>query len=182
MHAELLPITAAATTTLARLCRLLVMYMVGTVARFKYYFAWAISEAGLIFSGFCFNGYSAQGEARWDRYSNTHITKVEICTSAAEFPAHWNTCTGTFLRQCASPPLLSPGHAFQPEQPHACCHQACAVTAKLEADRGQALCKACTISSVQHAAPMCAAGGQQNRTGLQLWPDGVCCVQMCMCG
>lgn len=79
--------------------RLLVMYMVGTVARFKYYFAWAISEAGLIFSGFCFNGYSAQGEARWDRYSNTHITKVEICTSAAEFPAHWNTCTGTFLRQ-----------------------------------------------------------------------------------
>lgn len=81
------------------------IYAVGTVARCKYYFAWAISEAALIFSGFCFNGYNDQEQARWDRYSNTRIRKVELCTSAAELAAHWNTCTGTFLRQCM--PLTS---------------------------------------------------------------------------
>ena len=34
--------------------------MVGMVARFKFYFAWAISEASLIMSGFCFNGFTDQ--------------------------------------------------------------------------------------------------------------------------
>ena len=34
--------------------------MVGLVARFKFYFAWAISEASLIMSGFCFNGFTDQ--------------------------------------------------------------------------------------------------------------------------
>ncbi|KAK9810978.1 hypothetical protein WJX73_003119 [Symbiochloris irregularis] len=81
--------------------RLLIMYAAGTVARYKYYFAWAISEAGLIMSGFCFNGYAENGasDAKWDRYSNTRIRKVELCTSAAELAAHWNICTGSFLRQ-----------------------------------------------------------------------------------
>ena len=77
------------------------MWLVVVVYRFKYYFAWAVSEAGLIFAGFCFNGFDDKGEARWDRYSNTRIRKVEFGTSAAELPAHWNTCTGNFLRRCA---------------------------------------------------------------------------------
>lgn len=88
------------------------MWLVVVVYRFKYYFAWAVSEAGLIFSGFCFNGFDDKGEARWDRYSNTRIRKVEFGTSAAELPAHWNTCTGNFLRRCELPgPILS---AFWP--------------------------------------------------------------------
>ena len=41
-------------------CRLGVIFMVGMVARFKFYFAWAISEASLIMSGFCFNGFTDQ--------------------------------------------------------------------------------------------------------------------------
>ena len=29
--------------------------------------------------------------------------QVEFSTSAAELPAHWNTCTGNFLRRCECP-------------------------------------------------------------------------------
>lgn len=54
------------------------MWLVAVVYRFKYYFAWAISEAALILSGFCFNGYNEKGEPRWDRYSNTRIRQVTI--------------------------------------------------------------------------------------------------------
>ena len=88
-------------------CRGVVMWLVGMVARFKYYFAWTVSEAGLIFSGFCFNGFDEQGKARWDRYSNARISGVEFSTSLAELPVHWNTCTGNFLRQCESIAYLS---------------------------------------------------------------------------
>lgn len=76
------------------------MWLVGMVARFKYYFAWTVSEAGIIFSGLCFNGFDEQGTAQWDRYANARISHVEFSTSLAELPIHWNTCTGSFLRQC----------------------------------------------------------------------------------
>lgn len=76
------------------------MWIVTVIYRFKYYFAWAVSESALIFSGFCFNGWDEKGDARWDRYCNTRISQVEFGTSAAELPAHWNTCTGNFLRRC----------------------------------------------------------------------------------
>jgi lysophospholipid acyltransferase len=76
------------------------MWIVAVVYRFKYYFAWAVSECALILSGFCFNGWDDKGDECWDRYSNTRISHVEFATSAAELPAHWNTCTGNFLRRC----------------------------------------------------------------------------------
>ncbi len=84
----------------AATCRAAVMWIVTVIYRFKYYFAWAVSESALIFGGFCFNGWDEKGDARWDRYSNTRISHVEFATSAAELPAHWNTCTGNFLRRC----------------------------------------------------------------------------------
>ena len=37
--------------------------MVGVMARCKFYFAWAISEASLIASGFCFHGFDESGAA-----------------------------------------------------------------------------------------------------------------------
>ena len=58
--------------------RAAVIWLVAVVYRLKYYFAWAISEAALIFYGFCFNGFDDKGEARWDRYANTHIRQVKI--------------------------------------------------------------------------------------------------------
>ena len=59
-----------------------------------------IAETSLILSGLNFNGYTDGGKARWDRYINTRIRKVEFCPSAAQLPQHWNICTGLFLRQC----------------------------------------------------------------------------------
>ena len=35
--------------------------MCGMMARCKFYFAWAISEASLIASGFCFHGFDESG-------------------------------------------------------------------------------------------------------------------------
>ena len=93
------------------------MWIVAVVYRFKYYFAWAVSECALIGSGFCFNGWDERGEAQWDRYCNTRIAKVELSTSAAELPAHWNTCTGNFLRRC-EPTRPAPLHARSRQHTH----------------------------------------------------------------
>ena len=44
-------------------------------------------------------GVDDSGRARWDRFANTRIRRVELSTNPAELPAHWNTCTGNWLRQ-----------------------------------------------------------------------------------
>ena len=70
--------------TMSCWCRAVVIWLVSVVYRFRYYFAWAISEAALIFSGFCFNGWAENGKrggdapdrARWDRCVNTRIRQV----------------------------------------------------------------------------------------------------------
>ncbi|KAK9825653.1 hypothetical protein WJX81_005648 [Elliptochloris bilobata] len=79
--------------------RAVTMWAAVVIYRFKYYFAWSVSEAALIFSGFCYNGLDSAGRARWDRFANTRIRRVEFSTNPAELPAHWNTCTGNWLRQ-----------------------------------------------------------------------------------
>ena len=84
------------------LCRVIVLYLVPTIYRFKYYFAWAVAEAGLTLSGFNYNGVDDKGVFAWDRYVNTRIAHVEFQTSLAKLPEHWNICTGLFLRQCKS--------------------------------------------------------------------------------
>ena len=98
-----LAIAAQQLTELLGLCRAVTVWLVGVVYRVKYYFAWTVSEAGLILSGFCFNGWTETGKPRWDRYSNARIRHVEFSTSLAELPVHWNTCTGNFLRRCEAP-------------------------------------------------------------------------------
>ena len=41
-------------------CRLWYICAVAFTYRLRYYFAWAVSESALIFSGLCFNGYDEQ--------------------------------------------------------------------------------------------------------------------------
>ena len=36
--------------------RAITVWAAVVIYRFKYYFAWSVSEAALIFSGFCYNG------------------------------------------------------------------------------------------------------------------------------
>ncbi|KAL3156423.1 hypothetical protein ABBQ38_000734 [Trebouxia sp. C0009 RCD-2024] len=81
------------------LSRVIVLYLVPTVYRFKYYFAWAVAESGLTLSGFNYNGKDKRGVLLWDRYVNARIRHVECQTSLAKLPEHWNVCTGLFLRQ-----------------------------------------------------------------------------------
>ncbi len=80
--------------------RVVVLYLIPTIYRYKYYFAWAVAESGLTVSGFNYNGKSDRGSYQWDRYVNTRIRHVEFQTSLAKLPEHWNVCTGLFLRQC----------------------------------------------------------------------------------
>jgi lysophospholipid acyltransferase len=76
------------------------IYAVAITYRLRYYFAWAVSESSLIFSGLSFNGYDdSTGRATWDRCVNTRMRKVELSNSAARLPADWNVATGNFLRR-----------------------------------------------------------------------------------
>lgn len=85
---------------LMTLCRVFLLYLVPTIYRFKYYFAWTVAEAGLTVAGMNYNGLNERGIQQWDRYVNTRIRHVEFQTSLAKLPEHWNVCTGLFLRQC----------------------------------------------------------------------------------
>eukprot|EP00884_Botryococcus_braunii_P000668 jgi/Botrbrau1/10601/Bobra.0358s0020.1 len=78
--------------------KIVLQWCVGATERLKYYFAWTASEAALILSGFCFNGWDSNGRPLWNRYSNMRILAVELATSPTAFPTVWNTCTGHFLR------------------------------------------------------------------------------------
>ena len=58
------------------------MFAVAITYRLRYYFAWAVSESSLIFSGLCYNGADpASGRPLWDRCVNTRIRKVELGAS-----------------------------------------------------------------------------------------------------
>lgn len=77
------------------------MFAVALTYRLRYYFAWAVSESSLIFSGLCFNGLDpVSGRPQWDRCVNTRIRKVELGSSAAQLPQDWNIATGNFMRRC----------------------------------------------------------------------------------
>ncbi|KAL4442125.1 hypothetical protein ABPG77_011386 [Micractinium sp. CCAP 211/92] len=78
--------------------RLFLLWMVGLAARCKYYFAWAVAESSLIFSGLCYNGRTAEGRPLWNRYINSRIRRVEFNPSLPNLAANWNVCTGLWLR------------------------------------------------------------------------------------
>ena len=85
------------------LWRLILLWFTVVAFRFKYYFVWGVSEAGLVFSGFGFAGYKEErgaGKADWNRYVNSRIRGVELNPSLSDTPKHWNICTGVWLRHC----------------------------------------------------------------------------------
>lgn len=78
--------------------RFFLLWVVGFAARCKYYFAWAVAESSLIFSGLCYNGRNAEGRPLWNRYINSRIRRVEFNASLPNLAANWNVCTGLWLR------------------------------------------------------------------------------------
>lgn len=55
--------------------------VITTLVRFKYYFAWTFADATCNNAGIGFNGYDANGIARWDKFSNIDILKFEVSKS-----------------------------------------------------------------------------------------------------
>merc|ERR1712137_533334 len=66
--------------------------------RSSYYTGWLMSEAAVVISGFGFNGYDANGNAKWDRLTNIDILGVEFGTSLKDMIAAWNQGTAKFLK------------------------------------------------------------------------------------
>ncbi len=62
----------------ALLARIPLLFIVAITYRLRYYFAWAVSESSLIFSGLSYVGTDpATGRPGWDRCINARIEKVE---------------------------------------------------------------------------------------------------------
>lgn len=68
-----------------------------TLARFKYYHAWLLSDAICNSSGLGFNGYR-NGKPRWDLISNVHVVKFELGLSLRDSIEQWNIGTTRWLR------------------------------------------------------------------------------------
>lgn len=85
--------------------RIAYQYLCAFTLRWKYYFAWSLSEASMIISGFGFSGWTkalpSEGpQPKWTRAKNVDILRVELPRSAVELPHHWNIHVGIWLRHC----------------------------------------------------------------------------------
>lgn len=91
------------------LVRILSLWIVVVVYRFKYYAVWTVSECMMIFSGLGYRKRDEHGKPLWDRYVTSHIILVELNPSIADTPRHWNICTGLWLRHYVYNRLSNPG-------------------------------------------------------------------------
>uniref|UniRef100_A0A1I8BPJ1 DUF1084 domain-containing protein n=1 Tax=Meloidogyne hapla TaxID=6305 RepID=A0A1I8BPJ1_MELHA len=47
--------------------------------RAQYYYVWIFSDAICNLSGFGFNGFTEEGDPKWDKITNVDAWKVEVC-------------------------------------------------------------------------------------------------------
>lgn len=69
-----------------------------TLVRFKYYFAWTISDAICNNCGIGFLGYNEDGSTNWNKISNVDIFQFEFATSLKQSIEAWNKGTNAWLR------------------------------------------------------------------------------------
>eukprot|EP01111_Echinosteliopsis_oligospora_P010534 TRINITY_DN3300_c0_g1_i1.p1 TRINITY_DN3300_c0_g1~~TRINITY_DN3300_c0_g1_i1.p1 ORF type:complete len:506 (-),score=121.04 TRINITY_DN3300_c0_g1_i1:13-1530(-) len=74
------------------------MHILASLCRFKYYFAWSMSETACVASGMSFNGVDKEGKAKWDRCTNVIITKIEFGQNIRDFSTYWNIYTSAWLK------------------------------------------------------------------------------------
>lgn len=72
-----------------------------SVTRFRYYFAWTMSDVVCNASGLGFNGFDKFGREKWDLTSNVYIFDFEFSLSFRDALQAWNTQTMTWLRMVA---------------------------------------------------------------------------------
>ncbi|KAG1671951.1 Membrane-bound O-acyltransferase domain-containing protein 2 [Nymphon striatum] len=69
------------------------------VVRFKYYFAWYLSEAVCNASGLGFNGYDENNNPKWNGVSNVDIYGCEFSPNLRGVLSCWNVSTQTWLKR-----------------------------------------------------------------------------------
>ncbi len=79
--------------------RIFIMYMVGVVARFKYYGVWAMTEGACILAGLGYNGVDpVTGKVSWNRLQNVDPICVETAQNPRAYLGGWNMNTNHWLR------------------------------------------------------------------------------------
>lgn len=80
------------------------LYRVGYIVvapaffRYKYYFAWYLSEIGCLSSGLGYGGLNEDGSVRWDAVTNCHALRVEFARSLPELTNNWNMGVNHWLK------------------------------------------------------------------------------------
>lgn len=75
------------------------IFLVGLVARFKYYAAWTIAEASCISCGLGYNGYDTKTQKiKWNRVQNIDIWNVEMAQNTRQCLEGWNMNTNKWLK------------------------------------------------------------------------------------
>lgn len=79
--------------------RVFIMYMVGVVARLKYYGVWTLTEGSCILAGLGYNGVDpVTGKVSWNRLQNIDPLGVETAQNARAYLGGWNMNTNHWLR------------------------------------------------------------------------------------
>jgi len=77
--------------------RILLLWFASCLARFPYYFAWKLSEAGSVLSGIGFSGMK-NGVPTWERATNAHIVSLELAQNFKDVTDSWNIRTDKWLK------------------------------------------------------------------------------------
>ena len=86
-------------------CLPVLLQVIGTVYRSRYYFAWSMGHSSLAFAGLDFLKWeqdpkdASKARGVWGRCKNAQPLKVEFCDSSRLLAGYWNTTTGNFLRR-----------------------------------------------------------------------------------
>ncbi|CAK7232154.1 Lysophospholipid acyltransferase [Sporothrix bragantina] len=79
--------------------RVWLLYVIGFVARTKYYGVWSLTEGSCILAGLGFNGVDpATGRISWNRVANIDAWGVESAQNTRAYLENWNMKTNTWLR------------------------------------------------------------------------------------
>ncbi|KAL1905160.1 Lysophospholipid acyltransferase [Sporothrix stenoceras] len=79
--------------------RVWLLYVIGFVARTKYYGVWSLTEGSCILAGLGFNGVDpATGRISWNRVANIDAWGVETAQNTRAYLENWNMKTNQWLR------------------------------------------------------------------------------------
>lgn len=84
---------------LSFLYRLFYIWFAVGLHKFKYYFAWKLSEAGCISSGLAYNGIDNKTQQyKFNRLTNINILDVELATNFSIITNNWNIGVNNWLK------------------------------------------------------------------------------------